>query len=165
MKYYVTIGGRTREIEVDGARLRVDGRPIEADLTRIEGTELRRLRVGNAYHTLIANRESAAHRWAISLGSRTFDVEAVDERTRSIRAMSGVSSEEGPKPILAPMPGLVVRVSVEVGERVSAGQGLIVVEAMKMENELKATSDGVVAAIAVSPGDAVEKGTLLIALE
>ena len=67
--------------------------------------------------------------------------------------------------IVAPMPGLVVKVEVEVGQAVRAGQGVVVVEAMKMENELKAPADGVVAKIHVEPRQTVEKGTVLITLE
>ena len=70
----------------------------------------------------------------------------------------------GPAPLLAPMPGLVLRVSVAVGDSVSAGQGLVVVEAMKMENELRATTAGVVTAVRAVPGTAVEKGAVLIEL-
>jgi pyruvate carboxylase subunit B len=63
------------------------------------------------------------------------------------------------------MPGLIVRVSVQVGDRVEAGQGVVVMEAMKMENELRATATGVVKSVEVAAGMAVEKGTLLVALE
>jgi pyruvate carboxylase subunit B len=63
------------------------------------------------------------------------------------------------------MPGLVVRVSVGVGDKVEAGQGVVVMEAMKMENELRATAAGTVRSVEVSPGTAVEKGALLVALE
>jgi pyruvate carboxylase subunit B len=63
------------------------------------------------------------------------------------------------------MPGLIVRVSVAVGDQVQAGQGLIVMEAMKMENELRVQTAGRVKAVLITPGTAVEKGTILIELE
>ncbi|HEY0673364.1 MAG TPA: acetyl-CoA carboxylase biotin carboxyl carrier protein subunit, partial [Longimicrobiales bacterium] len=62
----------------------------------------------------------------------------------------------------APMPGLVLRVDVEAGQQVNAGQGVVIIEAMKMENELRADAAGVVARILVQPGTAVEKGTVLV---
>jgi pyruvate carboxylase subunit B len=68
-------------------------------------------------------------------------------------------------PLLAPMPGLVVRVNVKAGDTVEAGQGLIVMEAMKMENELRAHGAGVVKAVRVAPGDAVEKGAVLVEMD
>jgi pyruvate carboxylase subunit B len=63
------------------------------------------------------------------------------------------------------MPGLIVRVNVKVGDTVQAGQGIVVMEAMKMENELRATAAGIVRSVEVAPGTAVEKGALLVALE
>jgi pyruvate carboxylase subunit B len=68
-------------------------------------------------------------------------------------------------PLLAPMPGLVVRVNVKAGDTVEAGQGLIVMEAMKMENELRVQAAGRVKTVLVTPGSVVEKGALLIELE
>src|SRR5690606_27401258 len=89
--------------------------------------------------------------------------EALDERTRHIRSLSGAGA--GPPAggvVKAPMPGLVVRVAVAVGDTVVAGQGLVVLEAMKMENERKAPAPGVIEALAAVPGSAVEKGTVLV---
>ena len=101
-----------------------------------------------------------------ALDQQRFDLEALDERTRAIRELSGASSGPvGPAPLKAPMPGLIVRINVQVGDPVQAGQGLVVMEAMKMENELRAQAAGKVKAIIASPGTAVEKGALLIELE
>ena len=89
--------------------------------------------------------------------------DVVDERTRAILAMtSNGASAVGPPPVLAPMPGLVVRVEVSEGETVSAGQSVVIVEAMKMENELLAEGPAVVKRVHVRDGDAVEKGQLLV---
>jgi len=87
------------------------------------------------------------------------EVEVVDERTRHIRSLvgSGKTQAAGAR-WKAPMPGLVVRVMVEPGQTVAAGAGLVVLEAMKMENELKAPRGGVVEAVAARPGLAVGEG-------
>jgi biotin carboxyl carrier protein len=77
--------------------------------------------------------------------------------------MSGVAA--GPAPLIAPMPGLVVRVNVTEGDEVAAGQGLVVMEAMKMENELRAPAAGRVSRVHATAGTAVEKGTVLVELE
>ena len=83
-----------------------------------------------------------------------------------MRDLSGANTgPTGPAPILAPMPGLIVRVNVAPGDTVEAGQGVVVMEAMKMENELRATGPGKVRSVEVAPGVAVEKGALLVALE
>ena len=68
-------------------------------------------------------------------------------------------------PLIAPMPGMIVRVAVQVGDTVTPGQGLVVMEAMKMENELRATSAGTVKAVLAQPGTAVDKGAVLLELE
>ena len=95
-----------------------------------------------------------------------YDVVALDERSRAIRDLSGEGKEaSGPAPLLAPMPGMIVRVAVQVGDTVEPGQGLVVMEAMKMENELRATSAGTVKAVLAQPGTAVEKGAVLLELE
>ena len=79
--------------------------------------------------------------------------------------MAGVSAGPvGPRPVVAPMPGMVLRVEVEEGDRVEEGQGIVIVEAMKMENELRALSAGYVTRIHVREGEAVEKDQILVEL-
>ena len=103
--------------------------------------------------------------WDLRVGGRRYYAEAVDERTRAIREMTGLAAGPlGPRPVRAPMPGMVVKIEVAVGDAVTPGQGVAIVEAMKMENELKAESAGVVTRIHVEPGDAVEKDQILIDL-
>ena len=110
--------------------------------------------------------EEGGQRWALGAVGQRFDVEVVDERTRQIRALTGTRRPaSGSGIVVAPMPGLVVRVEVAAGQRVDAGAGLVVVEAMKMENELRAARAAVVAAVHVAPGQAVEKGAPLVTLE
>ena len=95
-----------------------------------------------------------------------FEVEALDERSRAIRELAAATNgPSGPAPLVAPMPGMIVRVNVGAGDQVQAGQGLVVMEAMKMENELRAAAAGKVKRVHVSPGTAVDKGALLLELE
>jgi pyruvate carboxylase subunit B len=94
-----------------------------------------------------------------------WEAEVVDERTRHIRSLtSGANAARPPATLRAPMPGLVVRVLVEAGQEVAAGAGMVVLEAMKMENELKAAGPSVVGAIRVVAGEPVEKGQVLVEL-
>jgi biotin carboxyl carrier protein len=170
VKYYARVGQppRTVEVEIAGARVTVDGTPIEAHLAAVPGTPL--------YHLLIAGEswsvavealaEEPAARWVLGVMGERVEVEVIDERTRQIEAITGrraVVVASGA--VVAPMPGLVVRVHVVAGQHVEAGAGLVVVEAMKMENELRAPHAGVVQTIHVAIGQAVEKGTLLVTLE
>ena len=88
------------------------------------------------------------------------------EATAAIRELSRLSAvASGPAPLIAPMPGLIVRVNVKAGDQVAQGQGLVVMEAMKMENELRAPAAGTVKTVNIAPGTAVEKGTILIEME
>jgi biotin carboxyl carrier protein len=81
------------------------------------------------------------------------------------RAREAFASAEGPHEIVTMMPGRVVRVLVDSGERVEAGQGIVVVEAMKMENEIATPKAGTVTSLSVSPGDTVEGGSTLAVIE
>jgi len=165
MKYIVDVNGERVIVELDGAQAVVDGETVVATLTSIEGTPVRLLRVGDQVHRLVARRGVARGRWTLDVDGQRIEADALDERTRAIRDLTAAAAEtSGPPPLLAPMPGLVVRVSVVVGETVSAGQGLVVVEAMKMENELRASVAGVVTAVLAIPGQAVDKGALLLEL-
>lgn len=162
MLYFVTLAGRTFQVELGPGGVSVDGSPVEAELAHVDGTEVRSLLLDGASHRMLAHRNGGGS-WELHLAGRRYSVEAVDERTRAIREMTGVSgAAAGPRPVRAPMPGLVVKVEVEEGQRVEPGQGLVIVEAMKMENELKAESAGVVARIHAQPGQAVEKDQILI---
>ena len=162
MKYFVTIAGRTIEVEVDGDGARVDGKARKAELRTIEGTPIRNLLIDQSSWVLPFEADGRG-KWVIQRWGERFEVEVVDERTRHIRSLVGAGQASGgPAPLKAPMPGLVVRVLVEPGQTVSAGQGMVVLEAMKMENELKAQGPGSVDSIPVKPGQAVEKGALLV---
>lgn len=165
MRYFVTIAGREVEVDLTSAHPVVDGTPVEAHLSHLPGTHTRHLLVDGRSYALTATPGDRRGRWNIAVGAERFAADAVDERTRAIREMTGGGADAAEKTIAAPMPGLVLRVEVEVGQAVRAGQGVVVVEAMKMENELKAPSDGVVASISVQPGQTVDKGATLIVLE
>jgi pyruvate carboxylase subunit B len=104
--------------------------------------------------------------YTLWLDGFNYEIEALDERTRTIRDLTAAQTGPvGPAPLVAPMPGLIVRVNVEPGDSVTAGQGLVVMEAMKMENELRAAGAGKVKAVHASAGEAVTKGSLLVELE
>lgn len=165
MKYFVTVGDRVVEVDLTGHTPVVDGTPVQANLAALPGTQVRSLEVDGRSHTLSARADSRRGRWHIALGRERFTVDAVDERTRAIREMTGGADAETEKVVVAPMPGLVLKVEVEVGQAVKAGQGVIIVEAMKMENELKAPADGVVAKILVQERQTVDKGATLLVLE
>ncbi len=165
MRYFVTIGERVFEVDVlDGGRVTVDGRETVAGLAG-DGP-LRHLLLDGRSYPLLAEPAGPRGQWTLRIDGHRFTAEALDERTRAIRDMtSGTRQSRGPLVVRAPMPGLVLRIEVETGQTVQAGQGIVIMEAMKMENELRADGGGIVSRILASPGDAVEKGTVLVEFE
>jgi pyruvate carboxylase subunit B len=165
MRYRVTIAGQTVEVDLSSEATRVDGVAVAAELANVPLTRLRNLIVDNQSFTFSAERGDGHGRWRIALGGNTFDVEVLDERAHALRTLAGGDTAPAVLTVKAPMPGLVVRVNVSAGEAVTAGQGIVVVEAMKMENEVKAPGAGTIARIEVSAGQTVEKGAVLFVLE
>ncbi|MEO7984948.1 MAG: biotin/lipoyl-containing protein [Gemmatimonadales bacterium] len=158
----MTIAGREIEVVVDGARVSVNGKPSEATLTVIPSTPLRQLSVNGRPSELELETVGGGH-WTVALGGERWEAEVVDERTRHIRSLTAsAGAHRGTPPLKAPMPGLVLRVLVEPGQSVAAGTGAVVLEAMKMENELRATATAVISAVRVEPGQTVEKGQVLV---
>ncbi|MGH7664572.1 MAG: biotin/lipoyl-containing protein [Gemmatimonadaceae bacterium] len=166
MKYVVRVNGRTVEVTIDAAGVRVDDVPVDARLADVEGTPVSMLTIGNEVHRVIVRRGRSRGSYALDIGGFRYDVEALDERTRTIRELTAASATPaGPAPLVAPMPGLIVRVTVSAGDSVRAGQPLVVMEAMKMENELRAPAAGTVRTITAVAGAAVEKGAVLVELD
>jgi pyruvate carboxylase subunit B len=165
VKYIVEVNGTRLDVELDGSRATVNGRTVEVQLTSIPGTPVRLLRVDEEVHRVVTRRGPRRGAWRIDVDGVAYATEALSERMRTLRDLTEAAVDaSGPAPLLAPMPGMVVRVSVVVGDLVTAGQGLAVVEAMKMENELRAVAAGVVTAVRAVAGMAVEKGAVLVEL-
>ena len=164
MKYFVDIGGERLEVELDGETARIGGASYAVHLADVEGTPVHLVGRGNRVHRVVSRRLKERGCYILRLDGWRFEVEALDERSRAIRDLTVKAAQVGPMPVTAPMPGLIVRVHVRPGETVRAGQGVIAMEAMKMENELRAPSAGTVKSVLVQPGQAVEKGAVLVEL-
>lgn len=166
MRYVATVNGTDYAIDIDDEAATIGDEAGPARLDPPRGTPIRTLRIGDRVIPVIVRGRAGRARVTLDIEGHRYDVEALDERTRTIREMTARSAPPpGPAPVIAPMPGLVVRVSVAPGDQVAAGQGVLVMEAMKMENELRATAAATVRSVRVTPGTAVEKGTVLIELE
>ena len=168
MKYFVDVNGERAEVVVEGAHAHLEARgdAPPATLDPPDDSPLRIVRLGTTIRRVEVHRLPGRGRYALSIAGFRYDVEALDERARAIRDLTAATAgPAGPAPLVAPMPGLIVRVHVQVGDPVSAGQGLVVMEAMKMENELRTLAAGTVKAVLVQPGAAVEKGARLVELE
>lgn len=166
MKYIVKVNGERVEVDVSPEGARVNRPDAPAHLGDLEGTPVRLVTIGDQVHRVVVRRGDSRGRYTLSLDGHRYEVEAFDARTYAIRELSGAGAiPAGPAPLKAPMPGLVIRVNVAIGDTVAAGQGLVVIEAMKMENELRCVAGGRVKAIRAVVGQAVEKGELLVEIE
>jgi biotin carboxyl carrier protein len=165
VKYFIRIGERAHEVEVDGGHLRLDGTELEAQLAPVPNTPLYHLLLGGESWTVAAQPLDGEGRWALGVAGERVEVEVLDERTRALQAHAATSPTLARGATMrAPMPGLVVRVHAAPGQLVEAGAGLVVVEAMKMENELRAPHAGAVETVHVAVGQTVEKGAPLVTL-
>jgi biotin carboxyl carrier protein len=166
MRFEMEVGGRIREVAVDRAGSRfivnVDGREFRVDAAAAS-SGLLSLLIDGASHEIPLAPDTTTGRLIVHIGSAGLPV-SLNGR-RSSRRGGAAAGGGGPQRILAPMPGRVVRVLVRSGERVRARQPLIVVEAMKMENELRSLHDGMVSDVAVRDGQSVEAGTLLAVVD
>ena len=162
MKFIAREGGRELEVEVQrhgaGYRVRLGDRWIEADFIDV-GRYVRSLRLEDGtQYPLVHHREGNTHQ--ISLGGSTVHVDIIDPLAAKRRRREDEIGGTGT--IKALMPGRVVRVLVAKGDAVRKGTGLVILEAMKMENEIQAQADGTVDEIFVEPGQTVEAGADLV---
>jgi biotin carboxyl carrier protein len=170
MKYEVLIDERSYQVELErtasGYECKVDGEPFTLDVVTTAPNTLSILHQGRSFEVTreVARESSSTGETHIRVGAQHFRAEVRDPRSlRSRRAHSTAGT--GPARICAPMPGKVVRLLAAEGDEVEAGQGLVVVEAMKMQNEIQSPKPGKVAKIAVREASAVNAGDLLVIVE
>jgi pyruvate carboxylase subunit B len=162
MKYRVTVGETAFEVEVDGTAVTVDGVRHTAELRDVDSTLLKLLVLDHATWVL-PMQPAGGSVWEVYQAGERFTLEVLDERAAHIRSLVVEGSRSlAPALLKAPMPGLVVKVHVQPGQEVAAGASLVALEAMKMENDLKAKGPGVVETIRVAAGQVVEKGEVLL---
>jgi biotin carboxyl carrier protein len=164
MLYDVSIDGKNYRLDLNRVEgrwsCRLDGRELEVDAV-LARPDVLSLRIGNLAYEIKSER--VANDWHLWVGSTSFATEIRDPR--SLRGRSRTGDDHGPKKITAPMPGKVVRLLVGEGDEVAAGAGIAVVEAMKMQNEIKSTKKGIVQKILVAEGTAVNAGDVLAIVE
>jgi pyruvate carboxylase subunit B len=161
VKYVVSVAGKRFEVLLDGAEVVVNGRTVSAELIEVSKTPLKELVMDGRSRTYAMTTEQGG--WSVIAGGEAQSLRVDDERAVRLGMLEkrGERGGAGGK-VKAPMPGLVLRVEVEVGQKVASGTGLVVLEAMKMENEIKSPVVGTVSAVHVNGGQAVEKGMVLV---
>ncbi|MEM9067385.1 MAG: biotin/lipoyl-containing protein [Myxococcota bacterium] len=161
MRYRVTIEGQEREVDVQiapggTARVTLDGKPVDADIRRIPGGVS--LRIDGVVHDVLVG--GAPESMQVAAGSHRATVSVESERSRSRKKRGG--GDSAGNELRAPMPGRVVKILVAAGDEVEANQPLVVIEAMKMENELRSAAAVKIASVDVQEGQNVEGNTVLL---
>jgi biotin carboxyl carrier protein len=170
MHYVAVIGDQERRVEVTELaggkfRLVMDGREMMVDARQISDTTLSLVSGDDAYNIEL-EQDPSGNGDNVLVRGHLINVDVMDLRSMLLRKAADVAGgPAGPAQVYAPMPGMVVDVLVEEGQEVAEGQGLLVVEAMKMENELKAPKDGVVKDLKAVKGQTVESGVALCMIE
>lgn len=168
MKYNVKVEEKDYQLEIvensKSLDIKLDGQTIKVDNQQIAiGRLVMMLKDNRPYEFELLRENGAYDCW---LNARKARCEVIDEKTATYARLMGVSAgAKKAKALKAPMPGLVIRVEVEIGQRVKKGDPLVVVEAMKMENELRAARGCIIKGINVKQGQAIDKNQVLVVFE
>jgi biotin carboxyl carrier protein len=164
MKYQTIVNGETFEIEInEDGRILVNGEERAIDFRELRDGELYSILLDHmSFEGVVEERDDIYH---VLLGGDLYEVEVTDERSRRLAgAFMAFGDAGGEVSIRAPMPGLIVRVPVEEGQEIQKGDTVVILESMKMENELKSPRDGVVHRVNVAAGDSVEQNRALVTI-
>lgn len=164
MKYFSRIGNNEYEVEITDGRVLLNGEPVDVNMVRSGVPELYSVLFGGRSYEMLVSSER--YNYTVTLRSEQFQVQVEDERTRRLNQARRLPSlPEGELAVTAPIPGLVVKVLVNIGDAIEEGQPLVILEAMKMENEIRSVRQGIVKSLAVVPGQRVEQNAVLVILE
>jgi biotin carboxyl carrier protein len=168
MKLQAAVDGEKHEIEIthDGSRLsaRVDRRLYELEASEPEPNVYLLKHEGRIFEVFVSPQKNSTAPFAAHIGSAEIEVAITDPKRLRGKA-AGTDAVDGKAEIRTAMPGKVVRILVTQGAEVRKGDGVMVVEAMKMQNEMKSPKDGTVTAIRVNEGDNVGAGDILLVVE
>ncbi len=162
MKYISTVGDKEFVIEIDQeGQITVDDHTFAIDFQHLtEGGLLSLLIDNRSLEAIVEERED---HWEVLIHGELYAVDVKDERAYRLAKARGRSSEiTGEVSISSPMPGLIVVVPVKEGQKIEKGDQVVILESMKMENELRSPRDGTVTHVYVSKGQSVEKNQILV---
>lgn len=164
----IHIGNRVAEVELlskegNTVRLSIDGKEYEVDVAMVERGSCSILHDGKSYNAELIRSENGKS-YKVNTHYSSYNVDIIDSSAKYLRLKKGGDERQDNK-IVSPMPGKIVDVPVKVGDRVSAGDTVVVIEAMKMQSNYKVTSDCVIKEILVNPGDTVNTDQVLVWLD
>jgi biotin carboxyl carrier protein len=162
MKYQTIVNGETFDIDInEDGRILVNGEVRAVDFRVLRRGELYSMLLDHlSFEAVVEERDEIYH---VLMDGDLYEVEVTDERSRRLAsAFMAFGDTGGEVSIRAPMPGLIVRIAVAEGQTVSKGETLMILESMKMENELKSPRDGTIHRILVSAGENVEQNKILV---
>ncbi len=162
MKYITTVGKAQFTIDINHeGQVTIDGTEIDANMQQTLDSTVYSVIIDGKSHDLRMNQGDGAY--VVQLSGEIFEVVVEDERTRRLAGLrSGATVTKGEAIIKAPMPGVVIEVSVKPDQEVAAGDVVAVLESMKMQNEFKAPRAGIVRAVRVAPGDKINQGAVMV---
>lgn len=154
------------EIELDEQQIKIDGKATDIDLVKLLDNKFHILQNHKSYNIEVLHTDYNLKRFSIKVNNNIYDLNLQTELDILLEKMGmSAAGDEKMDNVKAPMPGLVLDVLVEIGQAVKNGDNLLILEAMKMENIIKASGNGIVKSIKINKKDAVEKGQLLIEME
>ncbi|HSK88357.1 MAG TPA: biotin/lipoyl-containing protein [Anaerolineales bacterium] len=165
MRYITNVEGKQFLVEIiDEKHVSVDGKVYEVDFETVSGQPVYSLIVDGKSHEGYAAQDEDS--WQVLLHGRLYPVSVEDEREKRLRSAAGGGvAETGEFHLRAPMPGLIVAIPIEEGQSVKKGQVMLILESMKMQNELKAPRDGIIGRVRVKPGESVEQKQILLSVQ
>jgi len=165
VKFAVTVGDATEMVEVSGeaGRYRLT---IGSEVWEVDG----RLTAQGIYSLLIGGVSYMADVWdqdgtcVVDVGAERYVIHVEEQTRHIIRTKGGAGGGQGARTLVAPLPGRIVKIAVKPGDRIEKGATLLVIEAMKMENEFKAGASGTIAEVRVEAGQTVNGGDVLVVI-
>lgn len=161
--YRVKVNGQETKVEIKGEEINLNGQKVAWDIQHIDGRFFHIIRDEKTFRAEIVSADLSSKSFRIKINGRNYELEVLDKFDLLLQQM-GMSAQSVRKinSLKAPMPGLVLKIYVEAGQAVSKGDSIMILEAMKMENILKAPADCTIKVVEVKEGDVVDKNQVLV---
>lgn len=158
-----TTEGQEKKVEIESGQISIDGNPLDWDLSKISEHHFHIISNGKSYNAELVKVDYKSKELVLKIEDQEFEISVKDQMDLLLEKM-GISAMASTviAEVKAPMPGLILDILVKPGDEIKKGDQLMILEAMKMENVLKAQGEGTISSIEVSQGDSVEKNQVLI---